>query len=82
MNINELAAILHSAYHNAPDGAKVKSAHLFGIRYANELRHILLSDLVKQVNGIPKSYNIDIKQGMNLAEYVELDAASLWFGND
>lgn len=82
MNIDELAEILHSAYHNAPHGGKVKSAHLFEIRYANELRHILLSDLVKKVNGIPKSYNIDIQQGMNLAEYVELDTTGLWFGND
>lgn len=82
MNINELAAILHSAYHNAPDKAKVTAAHLFGIRYANELRHIPLDDLVKQVNGMPPTYRVEIGKGMNLAKYVELDTTSLWFGND
>lgn len=81
MNINELAAILRSAYHNAPEKSKVTAAHLFGIRYANELSHIPLDALVKQV-GIPQSYRVEIGKGMNLAEYVELDTGRLWFGND
>ena len=81
MNINELAAILRSAYHNAPDKAKVTAVHLFGIRYANELRHMLLSDLVKKAD-IHQSYNVEISNGIRLAKYVELDTTRLWFGND
>lgn len=80
MNIDELAAILHSAYHNAPDKAKVTAVHLFSIRYADELRHVVPSDLVKKAD-IPQSYNVEISNGINLAEYMELDTASLWFGN-
>lgn len=81
MSINELAVILHNAYYNAPDKAKVTAVHLFGIRYSNDLRHISPDDLIKKAD-IPQSYHVEIRNGMNLAEYVELDKARLWFGND
>ena len=84
MNINELAAILHSAYYNAPDGAKVTAGLLFGVRYANELGHMKISDLEELTIkvGIPQGYKSEINKGIKLAEYVELDTARLWFGND
>ena len=84
MNINELAAILRSAYYNAPHGSKVTAGLLFGVRYANELGHMKLSDLEELVIkvGIPHGYKSEINKDINLAEYVELDTARLWFGND
>ena len=81
MTINELAGILHSAYYNAPDKAKASSLHLFGIRYANELSHIPLNDLIKKAD-IRPTYYVEIRKGIRLAEYVELDTGKLWFGNE
>ena len=81
MNINELAEILHSAYYGARSRDEIVALNLFGIRYANELRYIQLNALLNKAE-IRLSYRDEIKKGMNLAKYVDLDTRRLWFGND
>lgn len=38
MTINQLGVALSDMYHNAPKGEAVAMIHLFGIKYAEELK--------------------------------------------
>jgi len=49
----------------------VVSIHLFGIKWAAELIHVSLPDLVSRAN-INAPYATEIRKGMNLAPYVTL----------
>ena len=70
MTIQELADELGRMYNTAPQGEQVMMIHLFGIKYADELRGLSLNDLAEQA-GIPRSYGTEINKGRNLAKYVE-----------
>jgi len=71
MELKELGKKLSDMYHNAPSGDKVAMIHLFGIKYANEIKQYKFSkkDITKQAN-IHASYITEIMKGVKLAKYV------------
>ena len=71
MTATELASRLSEMYRTARKGEMVTMIHLFGIRYANEIKACGMSptDLVKAA-GIPESYGTEVTKGVNLAKYV------------
>lgn len=71
MTINELGIKLNEMYNNAPKGDAVAMIHLFGIRYANEIKQSNYSkkDIIEQ-SGISSSYLTELTKGVKLAEYV------------
>ena len=72
MTLNELAGKLSEMYNNAPKGDAVAMIHLFGIRYASEIKESEYSkkDIIKQ-SGISTSYLTELTKGVKLAEYVK-----------
>ncbi len=70
MELQELADILRERYDTAPEGEKVVRVHLFGIKYAEELRSFSPGRVAK-VAGVPAVSN-EISKGRNLAKYVVL----------
>ena len=73
MTLNELGTKLNEMYSNAPKGDAVAMIHLFGIKYANEIKKSEYSkkDIIKQ-SGISTSYLTELTKGVKLAEYVIL----------
>ena len=69
MQVPELARALREAVNRAPEGERVVSIHLFGIRHARDLREVSLRDVVDGA-GIPRSYVTEVHKGMRLAEHV------------
>jgi hypothetical protein len=68
MTIDEAAQYLKEMYCDASRG-KVLSVHLFGIRFASELDGMPLKEIVARA-GLPESYDIEVRAGINLAKYV------------
>jgi hypothetical protein len=58
-------------YNNAPKGDAVAMIHLFGIKFANEIKQSEYSkkDIIKQ-SGISTSYLTELNKGVKLAKYV------------
>jgi len=50
---------------------KVTQIHLFGIKYAEQIKYMSLSELTILAD-ICESYKTEIRKGMNLARYVEV----------
>jgi 5-methylcytosine-specific restriction protein B len=72
MRIDEASKILAQMYaHGAATGEKAVSIHLFGIKYANEIRDMSAKEIVIGAD-LPKSYKTEIRKGINLAKYVEI----------
>jgi len=71
MTLNELGTKLNEMYNNAPKGDTVAMIHLFGIKYANEIKESKYSkkDIIKQ-SGIKESYLTELTKGVKLANYV------------
>lgn len=71
MTLNELARKLSEMYNNAPKGDSVAMIHLFGIKYAKEIKESEYSkkDIITQ-SGIRPSYLAELTKGVKLAEYV------------
>ena len=53
------------------DEGEALSAHLFAIKYADQIRDLSAKDIVVGA-GLPESYTIEIRNGINLAKYVEV----------
>lgn len=70
MTVEEAARVLRNVYDSPPGGRKSTAIHLFGIKYANELRSLSIREVVNR-SGIP-DYVAEINKGRNLAEYVKL----------
>lgn len=72
MTLNELGAKLSEMYNNASKGDSVAMIHLFGIKYANEIKQSNYSkkDIITQ-SGISTSYLTELTKGVKLAEYVK-----------
>ena len=71
MEFNTLKVILADMYNNAPEGEAVAMIHLFGIRYAREIREC--NESAKQLAiaaGIGESYGTEISKGVKLSQYV------------
>lgn len=73
MTSEELAAVLSRMYVDAPYGESSTMIHLFGIRYADEIRKCGASvDKIVKWLEVPDSYAIEVRKGIGLARYVEL----------
>ena len=81
MNETELAEILRRMYRNAPRGEQSTALHLFGIHYVADLSepHISINQMVEQ-SGIGNSYSTEVRKGMRLAKYVELNESAAAHG--
>ena len=72
MTTGEAAVILRRMYERGRRLGEVSSyLHLFGIKYADELGNLSLSEVVKRAD-IPSSYPTEIYKGMKLSKYVEI----------
>ncbi len=71
MKIEKAAKILATIYSQAPEGETATSVHLFGIKYAAQIRSLPSHELA-DLAGIPRSYGTEIRKGINLAKYVEV----------
>lgn len=77
MTAIQLASRLKEAYENAPYGEKVLQIHLFGIRYADELRNCdsKPDKIAREALNKPR-FGTEIYKGMRLAKYVQLKQAA------
>ncbi|MDM7976274.1 MULTISPECIES: hypothetical protein [Thalassospira] len=71
MNIESASKLLATMYKNAPTGKKVVAIHLFGIKYADEIRNMSTKDITIGAQ-LPESYKTEINKGINLADYVSV----------
>jgi hypothetical protein len=71
MTLNQLGTKLNEMYNNAPKGDSVAMIHLFGIKYAMEIKQSNYSkkDIITQ-SGISTSYLTELTKGVKLANYV------------
>lgn len=71
MTLNELGKILKDMYDNAPRGDQAAMIHLFGVKYAAEIRESKYTpkDILRSVN-MPESYQAEINKGIKLSKYV------------
>lgn len=71
MNLHELGSILGDMYRTAPDGETVAMIHLFGVKYADEIKSLQASARdIAMAAGINESYATEINKGVHLAKYV------------
>ncbi|OQP86670.1 hypothetical protein BTR14_09505 [Rhizobium rhizosphaerae] len=72
MNEEQAALILSQAYTEAEANRnQATSVHLFGIRYADQLAGLSLSEILRQAN-MPSTYATEIRKGMKLAQFVNI----------
>lgn len=71
MTPQELADILTRMYLDAPYGETATMVHLFGIRYADEIRSCRapITEIVR-ISDIPDSYHTEVSKMVKLARYV------------
>ena len=71
MTLSEVGTKLSEMYNNAPVGDAVAMIHLFGIKYANEIKQSNYSkkDIIEQ-SGISTSYLTELTKGVKLSDYV------------
>ena len=84
MDINEAAEILRLAFYETPRRQRKLACYLFGIRYADDLGKMTSRQIGEMVEmaDVPARFKVEVREGIRLAEYVELDRTNLWFGND
>ena len=72
MTLKELGDKLSDMYYNAPKGDAVAMIHLFGIKYASEIKKSEYSkkDIIT-ASGISESYLTELTKGVKLSEYVD-----------
>ena len=73
MTVVKLGEILRDMYDNAPHKEQTTMIHLFGVKYADEIRGngFIPKDILK-VAQMPISYQIEINKGIKLAKYVSI----------
>lgn len=67
--INELGGILSDMYTNAIKGEQVMMIHLFGIKYADDIKKVGIQEVIVQ-SGIRSSYRTELNKGVKLSKYV------------
>ena len=69
---HKLASILSQMYRTAPVGDTVVMIHLFGIRYASEIKNCGKGKVknIVRLSDIPNSYQTEVSKGVHLARYV------------
>lgn len=68
-SIEKLGKILEDMYSNALKKEKVTMIHLFGIKYAEDIRKVGIKEVIDQA-GIHSTYRTELNKGVNLAKYV------------
>jgi len=72
MQIEQASKILAKMYADgAKRGEKAVSIHLFAIKYADQICHMSAKEIAVGA-GLPESYKTEIRKGINLAKYVEV----------
>lgn len=73
MTKQDLAQKLKDMYFNAPQGEKVSMIHLFGIKYAEEIKECKASTKeIAKAAEINESYGTEISKGVKLGHYVNV----------
>ena len=77
MTPKELGDILSGMYDNAPENEATTKIHLFGIKYADDIRDCgaSVSEIVRQ-SILSNRYNAEVSKGVRLARYVVPRAGS------
>ena len=70
MQTEQLASMLKEVCERSAPGERVLTIHLFGIRYAEELKGRFHQ--VAEASGVGKSYGVELSKGAKLAPHVEL----------
>ena len=72
MTPEELGNVLSRMYHGAPYGEKTTMIHLFGIKYANEIRDCgaRVTEIVRLSDLGDTTYHREVSKGVKLARYV------------
>ena len=71
MTTDEAIRILSDMYSKAPDRETAVQVHLFGIKYADQLKGLNLRDIAERATG-NRNWGTEINKGRNLAKYVKL----------
>jgi 5-methylcytosine-specific restriction protein B len=66
---NELGGILRDMYTNAIKGEQVMMIHIFGIKYAEEIKKVGIKEVLVD-SGIHSSYRTELNKGVKLSKYV------------
>jgi len=69
MTEKELSNILADMYNNALKGESVSMIHMFGIKYADEIKKHGVKEIIER-SGLNSSYATEVSKGMKLAKYV------------
>ena len=76
MTLVQLGQILNEMYFGSKDGETVAMIHLFGIKYAVEIKESGFSmKAIAKAAGIGESYGTEISKGVKLARFVEVRLA-------
>ena len=67
----QLGKILAEMYNDAPRNEQVTWKHLFGIKYADEIRNAGIKSII-DFSGISSTYRTEVSKGVNLAKYVSV----------
>jgi hypothetical protein len=71
MDLLHLGKELKEMYLSSNDGEAVTMIHVFGIKYAKEIKNLGVSmKKVAQAAGIKESYATDISKGVKLSRFV------------
>lgn len=72
MKREQLIQKLHDLYFNAKDRETAVMIHLFGIKYADELKEHGSLKKIAEDAGVPASYATEISKGIKLSQFVEI----------
>lgn len=73
MTLQQLGERLHEMYFGSDEGETAAMVHLFGIKYADEIKGSGASmKAIAKAAGINESYGTEIAKGVKLAKYVSL----------
>ena len=71
MTLKELGSKLFIAYSESARNEQIVSLHLFGIKYADDIKKFGIKEVVDE-SGIKSSLRTELNKGVNLAKYVKL----------
>ena len=73
MTLQELGKKLHEMYFNSKKGESVVMIHLFGVKYAHEIKSSDASNReIVEAAGISKSYATELSKAVKLTGFVQL----------
>ncbi|AUG55539.1 HTH-like domain-containing protein [Thalassospira marina] len=73
MNERDLVNVLNEMYEGAASGEAAVMVHLFGIKYANQIKAADTSpSRLAKLSNVPDSYGVEINKGVNLSKFVSV----------